>query len=388
MSFLQIMKREVWQFFTADEKTRVLFLFGAGLAYLFLFGFLYKPGIVKNIPLVIYDQDQSKLSRELIWNFECDESFKLIEQVDTREKMLQDMKQKKTYTALEIPKNFSKNSKTGSCSTALFMINGANIIITNIASNEALSILDNFSDKLAVHQIALRLGVMEESLKNRINPINGQFRIMGNPTQSYLLFFIIGLSMAAFQQGIFLSVGSALQYEYKNVYILKEKRVSCSKLLLAKVILYWLLAMLTFLLIIFLIINIWGIFMKSSLYMVILLGGTFVFAAVSFGLMMAAMFKTLPQFVRGSIMYTVPAFVLAGYTFPQQSMLLIPRIVSYFFPFSWFVNSLRELFLLGYSANLGQHIAILLIMGVSCCSLADIAFNARVKRHYDNNIGN
>ena len=58
-----------WQNFLAEAKNmlikdprRIIFLVGASIAYLVLFSILYSPGIVKNIPLVIYDEDNSMAS--------------------------------------------------------------------------------------------------------------------------------------------------------------------------------------------------------------------------------------------------------------------------------------------------------------------------------------
>ena len=379
MTFWQIMKREIWQFLTADKKMRIMFLFGAGISYLFLFWLLYSPGAIKNIPLVVYDQDQSRLSRSLIWDFECDSDFKFIGQASSQEEIQDLLREKKAYAALEVPKDFSKKAKTGDSSTALFIVNGANISITTVASGAASDILNDFSNSVAAKQAALSLGADEFLLKREISPVNSVYRVLGNPTQTYLLFFVIGLAMAAFQQGIYLTVGTALQYEYNECDFFRNEKIDPDKLLSAKFILYWILSMTAFIIILLLMKYAWGIIIKASALKILILSGSFVFAAISFCLLAASLFKTLSQFVRGSIMYTVPAFVLSGYTFPHEAMTGTPLTLSYIFPFTWFVNGLRELILSGTAVGFEKSVGIMLTMGIVCFIAAGFVFRRKIK---------
>ena len=41
------------------DKTRMVFLFAPALLYVLVFGMLYFPNVVKEIPCIIYDADQS-----------------------------------------------------------------------------------------------------------------------------------------------------------------------------------------------------------------------------------------------------------------------------------------------------------------------------------------
>ena len=76
MQLWQIIKREFRQIFLEDPR-RFVFLFGAAVGSLFIFGALYSPNIVKYIPLIVYDEEQSPLSRELIRDFDSSDSFRV-----------------------------------------------------------------------------------------------------------------------------------------------------------------------------------------------------------------------------------------------------------------------------------------------------------------------
>ena len=324
MQLWQIIKREFRQIFLEDPR-RFVFLFGAAVGYLFIFGALYSPNIVKYIPLIVYDEEQSPLSRELIRDFDSSDSFRVTAYAATQEEMQQALADKSAYAAIDIPRDFSRKIKQGGASSLLFMVNGSNIVITNITSSAAQDITAAFSDKVAAERAALRTGQNQEKLGKRLAPVSAHLRVLNNPTQGYMLFFLLGLAMAAFQQGIFFSVGASVQAEY-----LKREAISWRSLLLGKFITYWGLAMLSFLTVVLIAEFFWEIWLKGSMVQLLLLGGVFSFAFIAFSMLMSSLFHNEMQFVRASILYPVPAFIFAGYTWPQESLGPVMHLVSYF----------------------------------------------------------
>mgnify|MGYP003585968926 FL=1 len=375
MGIRQIIQREFRQ--CRKDGRRFVFLFGAALAYLLIFGVLYTPNIVKNIPCIIYDEEQSQLSRELVRNFEDSDSFSIVGYVDTQEKMQQALREKQAYAAIGIPRDFSKKIKTGGYSPFLFMVNGSNIILTNITSSAAQDIAAEFSNKLATRNAAMRLGANEELLAKRIAPVNCHLRVLHNPTQGYTYFFLLGLAMAAFQQGIFFAVGASTLYEYENC----EEDIKAWKLIMGKLIYYWVLSMLSFAMVILMAKDFWGIFLKAPATQIFLLGGIFCFAAITFCMLVASLFHTEMQFVRGAIMYPVPAFIFSGYTWPRESMGPVMQSLASFFPLSWLSNTVREFFLSGISAHYIQSIEALLIIGFVCMAAVNFSFARGLKKH-------
>lgn len=208
------------------DPRRLIFIFGAPLAYLLLFKMLYAPNLVKEIPLVIYDAENTKLSREIVTGFSDSDSFKVVAQAASEEEMLRFIRDKRAFVALEIPADFSRQTN----STVLCTINGANIILTNVASAAAQEILNSISDKVAAQRASLRLGLNEKFAAKKIQPVITTLRVLGNPTQGYLLFFPIGLALAAFQQGLIFTIGAA---------IINERQLKFWRLIFGKTIFYW-----------------------------------------------------------------------------------------------------------------------------------------------------
>lgn len=174
-----------------------------------------------------------------------------------------------------------------------------------------------------------------------------------------MMFFVTGLAMAAMQQGFFLAIGAAVQCDFRNPEL---KGTSKGKLLVVKVGVYWVLACLL------------GIPDRASIQSLGLLAGAFSFAAISLGLFASSIFHNELQFVRASIMYTVPAFIFGGYTWPLEAMDPVTQVVAQAFPMAWMSNAVRELFLSGHLATLSHNLTALTVMGVIFLSLGSWIF--------------
>ena len=357
--WLELFQRECRQ--TLHDLRRPSFLFGAALAYLLVFGMLYLPNLVKSVPCVIYDADQTKLSRQLVTAVEDSDSFRVTRYVRTQEEMQEALKNKEAFAAIGIPADFSKKAKTGNYGTVLFMVNGSNIIMTNVTSSAIQDIVAQLSNETATRQTALRTGGNETTLAKRIAAVQVHLRVLYNATQGYLFFFLLGLAMVAFQQGIFFAVGASVLYEYEHPDTLSPR-----KKLLVKGVFYWCLAMVSYGLVVFVTQYVMGIPLKASLGTLMGLAAVFVFAAMTFVMLFASLFQTEVQFIRGIIMYPVPAFILSGYTWPMESMGSGLQVLAHLFPLTYFSNVVRDLFLSGASPQYASSIRGLLIIGVVC----------------------
>ncbi len=68
------------------------------------------------------------------------------------------------------------------------------------------------------------------------------------------------------------------------------------------------------------------IFDNFPLVDVLILGGAFIFSVEGMCALVARFFKREISFIRATTMYPVPAFILSGYTFPNESMGAAPKL--------------------------------------------------------------
>ena len=383
MSWLQIWKQELHQMFIADRK-RAIFIFGAPLAYLLLFSLLYGTHTIKAVPLVVYDEDQTQFSRTLIQALDDSERFRIIDYAASQESMEQNLRDKAAYAAVHIPNKFAQDAKSGRSATVLLLADGANILITNTVTTAVQEIVAGFAKETGAKLVGTNTGQMLAMAANKTAPVELRLRVLNNPTQSYLSFFVLGLAMAALQQGIFLAVGAGIHHAYQQP---GEGRHSRPWTLLLKLFPYWVSGTLAFFITIIASVQLFGIPGKAAMLSLLPPALTFAFAAVAFSAFLASVCNTKLIFTRLSIAYTVPAFVLSGYTWPLEAMDRVGAVLSHTFPLSYLSNVVRELMLAGYSPLLYRNSLILLAMGVVFGALATVCYGRKLRRCWDREVG-
>lgn len=272
MSLWMIILRET-KLLLRGRISRAMILAGLPLAFTLLFGLVYDENVVNNIDTVVYDQDQSSLSRTLIQMYDDSERFHLVSYVDSQERMHEAIYTGRAKVALVIPGNFSKDMKSGQGSKILLTVNSANNMFANGAMSSAQEINRSFS--VAVGQKMLEsAGLLPGAAMAAVYPLRLGVRILGNPTNGYSQFMLTGLMLNGLQIGIMITLGTYLYDE-----LARGRRNSVRELfrLLGRSLPYGCFAMLGYMLSLLLAVYGFGIPMAGSVADVCLLGGAYIF---------------------------------------------------------------------------------------------------------------
>ena len=189
MSLWPLLKRELHQMFITERK-RAVFLFGASLAYLLLFSLLYGSNTIKEVPIVICDEDQTQFSRTLLQTFADSERFRIVSQVSRQEDLEFLLHEKTVFAALHIPEKFTQNAKSGHTSPILLLTDGANILIANTVTTTAQEIITSFAKDTGTRFNEATLSQLPDSALHKSAPVELRLRVLNNPTQSYCNFVI------------------------------------------------------------------------------------------------------------------------------------------------------------------------------------------------------
>lgn len=341
------------------DPRRFIFLFLASMIYMFIFGVLYDPGMVKSIPTVSFNEDGSRLGRHYLQQLEDNDSYGTIEYVASLEDLQQSLLNHRAYIGVMIPRRFAEDAKQGQQTSVLFLVDGQNLVTTSIAARDGETVTEKFSNRLAAKQLSLRLGVDETYLLHKIEPMHTTLRVLGNPTQDYSWFFLIGLATAAFQQGLFFAAAATLFQKETPAIELLPLGVRIA----AKVLFVYLMALVSFGLMLTVMHEVLELPLKAGTFELFGIGAAFSLAVVGLGFLAAGLFPTELSFVCVSLIYPVMGFVLSGYTWPSLAM---PRAIQLFadiFPQTWFMNTFRDLLLIGGTYQLQEHLLVLLLMG-------------------------
>ena len=361
--YFLMLKNELAHIFFYDLR-RGMLLMGAAPAYLLLFAWLYSFGIVNQIPLLIVDRDNSTLSRELARSFSDSDGFHTV----ARGSDLSDLENwfqnnGRHSAALVIPEHFAKDIRNERQSTVALIVEGSNMVVTSNSNIAAFEIIQHFNKETAKKLIERDVRQVPYLAERRLAPVNFNYRILGNPKLDYLRFFVFGLALIAMQQGLLLSVASGILW-IKNKQIPEELALSRWKRWLVKTFVYWSLGMVSYAVFLgishfFFMLPVNGHFLEH-----LMLAGSFIFCIIQLGGIAAALSGNELLFSRISVFYTVPAFILSGFTWPLDAMPAWVRGLAYMSPYTYVADAARSLYIYGSYSRLAEHAALLFIIGL------------------------
>ena len=374
-----IAKYEIANIFLHDIRRGILLIFAAS-AYLLLFSWLYLFGIVNHIPMLIVDQDNTAISRNLTQKFADSDAFEAVAWGDK----LEDVEswfhtQGRHSAALVIPKDFGKKIQTETQSNVMLVVDASNIIVSSNSNIAAFDIVQSFNQEMGRKLIARDVSQVPYLAELRLEPVKFNYRILGNPQLDYLRFFVFGLALIAMQQGILLAVAAAVLWQ-GNKPLQAEWELKPWQRWLLKSCIYWVLGMAAYALFL----NIGSTFfvlpVAAGLKQHLLIGGSFIFCLIQLAGVLAGVCKDELLFTRISVSYTVPAFILSGFTWPLEPMPSWVRFLAYFSPYTYVSEAARSLYIYGYYYRLNTNAALLFAVGLVCFPLAARLYSKRMRR--------
>lgn len=185
----------------------MLFLLFLPLAYPIIYSLIYNPELVKDVPLVVVDNDRTPLSRELVRNIDaCDEARVLGYAADLPEAK-KAMDSHKAFAILEIPDGFAKkigrseqgNAVLYSDMTLLLRFRGFLMATTNVMMEMGSELMTK--DINLVAPLAETIAVED--------PLPMNYIPMGNIRSGFDSFIMPGVLILILHQCIVLAIGMA-----------------------------------------------------------------------------------------------------------------------------------------------------------------------------------
>lgn len=355
---LSVMQRELY--ILAHERKMVLFvLLFAASAYALLIGNLYQGQIVQNIPVAVCDMDDSALSRELVQGIAEADQYELNRIVGDEDEAVNLLKEHQVAAAVIIPADFSRQFYQGKNPAIAFWEDGTNTLAAGYAASPMQAL---WSDWLLKYRQQADITAGTADLPPAALSIS--LRYIANPVQGYLVFYIYGIMLIAAQIGLLISYSLSVQSDVRKGYY---KQHGVLKTMLAKMLLYWLFSMLAVLLGCSLLAGLFSLPFHGNTLGMLLLIGAFLFAVQNIAGLAGLYFKTRLALIQTMVFYSLPAFMLSGYIWPNQGMLPVINWLSLWQPAHYVLSDVREIALTGMmNATYENHFLTLIMMG-GCC---------------------
>jgi ABC-2 type transport system permease protein len=192
----------------SDQRIFVL-LIGGPFAYAIIFGGVYWNGRATNVPIIIVDQDHSRLSREMTTALRSTDSVSIVDYANSPKELLTLARREEAYACVIFPLNFERDVLAGRSPRVAVVLDGSNTLIGGTALNAIRTVVGTY--QVGVDRRVLEAtGIPSGNVPTVARPIIMTGRQLFNPTSNYSYFLLIGLVCAASQSVLRMITGMSI----------------------------------------------------------------------------------------------------------------------------------------------------------------------------------
>lgn len=348
-AIVNVAKREIGRI--ASSKIYMFLLFILPVTLFIFLAYIYKTGLVRDIPVAVCNSDNGELSRTFTNMIETTGSMKIVKYVASESDLKNEFLNGNIYAGFYIPIGFEADIKSGHGSSVVVYNNTTNLITGNTVLKDASTFIKTFSAGVLLKKIRSK-GIGEEQAMNIVNPVRIDTRPLYNPNYNYLNYLVPGLIPVMFQMIIMLLSAILISSEFSNssinsLYETAENKVYA--IILGKSIPHLIIYMSTVFLILGAVYPFFKIEMSGSIIYSLLFFTLFIFASFFYGLMFSCFSKNYLLTTEISLFFNTPAFIFSGFIFPLWAMPAPHTWFAYLMPFTHFIDGYLKLAVMGTS---------------------------------------
>jgi len=332
---MALTRKETWQILRDPSAIAIgvilpllmLILFGYGLSF-----------DIKSLPVAVVVEHASEDTNSAVSALRLSRYF-VVHPAGTMAEAEHLMAEQKVSAILRFPPHFSRDVNKGDA-TLLVAVNATDANTARIASTYIKGAISIWQARDA------KDGSPAPEMPN-IAIENRMWFNEANQSQWFLVPGVIVLVMTLIG-ALLTSLVIAREWERGTFEALFATPVRPGEILLSKTIPYFVMGMLGLALSVIGSQFLFGVPLRGSLWLLILVSSLYLLVALGIGLVISS--KTKSQFLANQITFLVtflPATMLSGFIFDIRSMPIGPQIVTQIFPARYFVSSLQTLFLAG-----------------------------------------
>ncbi|HWR61654.1 MAG TPA: ABC transporter permease [Clostridia bacterium] len=329
-----------------DRASLVLALV-APVMMLLIFGYAVNTD-VNHVDLVVCDESRTPDSRELIEKFNNSYYFKAFEMVESSEKVEEYIDKGQVKVGLVIPADYSRQLKRGRTAEIQILVDGSDPTIARTAMSYSVILANNHSVKLKELNAKKALQPLGPSPSVGAKPL-----VLYNPTLESSKFNVPGVVGLILQNITIILTAFAMVRERERGTIeqLIMTPVTSLELIVGKLIPYVLIGFYDFVIILILSYLLFGVSVKGSILLLILLGSVFLIGALAMGMLISAVSRTQLQAMQMAMLFILPSVLLSGFMFPREAMPKLIYAISCTFPITYFLEILRGIIVKGVGMN-------------------------------------
>ena len=351
---------------------------------IFLFyGFIYQKQFAKELPMAVWDEDRSTVSRTLTDMMEQNENIHFTNVVFSNAEIEKLMKEGKIFGAVHFPKNMKSDVKKDHQSNITLYTNGAYLVPAKMIYKGAAAIVIK-GGLAVVLQKAEKQGMPAEKAKALVQPIKLNTSVLYNPDFNYQLYLTPGLVTVGLQMALIVASVLILNIEFNQNTIndLLKISTSSSQIIIGKLLAHLCIAWVLFLWIAFIVFPVFDLGKPQTDFNFFILYTLMALACIGIGMMLSAISNNMLFVVDVALFFTSPAFVFSGFTFPRWAMPWYDQLYADIMPYTHFLDGFIKLYFMALPLSyvIPEMIRLLVFIGVTF-PVAIVFFQKKVNQH-------
>jgi ABC-2 type transport system permease protein len=329
---------------------------------------------VDHIQTLVYDEDQTSASRELIRQFQGSRYFDVTGFVHDYATIQHGIDTSKVLIGVAIPRGFGGDLAAGKGAVQL-LVDGSDSNTASIAMGYAENVVQAYS-----------AGVRAEVLNHRgVRPpgmVDARIRVWYNSSLESKNFVVPGLIgvILMILAGQLTSLTIAREWEMGTMEQVLSTPLRPTEIVLGKMLAYFLVGLVDSVISVTVAITIFTVPFRGSFVVLAFSTCLFLWCALFSGIWVSAGSRSQVQAYQFGLLITfLPGFLLSGFTFSIDTMPAVIQAISYFFPARYFVTIVKAVFLKGVGFRLlWVEMGFLLLYGFLIFVLAVRKMNQKV----------
>jgi ABC-2 type transport system permease protein len=326
---------------------------------------------VRDVPMVVVDQDRSAASRELISRFEGSQNFALVESLASVDAIDAYLDEGAAWMALTIPSGYGERIRTGVPAAVQLVADGTDANSTNVALGYARALVVGYARELSASGGQIRPPLISADVRVWFNP--------GLESRDFMIPGILALVLLVVTTNLS-SMAIVREKELGTLEQLNVTPLARSELIIGKLVPYAVLGMVDVLLVVAVTVGWFEVPLRGSFWLLIAMCLVYLLSTLGLGLFVSTISRTQQQaMMTTSFFFLLPMIFLSGFIFPIENMPEAIQPVTYLIPLRYFLVILRGIFLKGVGMEvLWPQAAALLVWGIAILTLATLRSTKRL----------
>ncbi|MBX7258943.1 MAG: ABC transporter permease [Candidatus Hydrogenedentes bacterium] len=322
----------------------LMFLFVLPLtSFTVLYSTFYK-GVPRDLPVVVYDGDDSTLSRQIIRMLDATPALAVAASVHDPKEGAAAIRTGRAYAMVYMPEDLERDAKRGDSPAVTAYVNNQWLLTSSVVSRAVRDVVGTVSAGTDMRMRVAR-GEYPSQAKETYEPIRVDQHLLFNPNLNYMYFLLPALFPTMIQAFVLMMAVWVVGTELKHGTAKEWLRVSGNRPLIALLgklaphtVCYFVLTCFS----VVLLVRFLGVPMNGSPWVLALASLLFVLAYQAVGVLLVVFTANLRLASSLSGFYAGPAFAVAGVTYPAIAMPLGAKVWSWSIPLSHYLQVLLQ----------------------------------------------